>query len=71
VLEFAFLKGKRELSYRLFRDKADARAFEQSLDFSLLDTTGSPIDFDVTVLHASGFVGFEDFLELIRQYNQN
>ncbi|GMQ47413.1 DUF2057 family protein [Vibrio sp. 10N] len=71
VLEFTLPEGESELSYRLFRDKADARAFEQSLDFSLLDTIGSPIDFDATVLHTSGFVGFEDFLELIRQHNKN
>jgi hypothetical protein len=28
------------------------------------------MDFDATELHASGFVGFEDFLELINQHNQ-
>ncbi|GAL32966.1 hypothetical protein JCM19240_6398 [Vibrio maritimus] len=71
VLEFALAKGESQLSYRLFRDKADARKFEQSLDFTLLDASDSLIDFEATVLHASGFVGFEDFLKLIDQHNQN
>lgn len=69
VLEFSLPKGKSQLSYRLFRDKADARHFEKHLDFSLSDESAKPIEFAATVLQTSGFVGFEDFLGLIEHHN--
>ncbi|MGF1775829.1 DUF2057 family protein [Vibrio nomapromontoriensis] len=70
VLTFELTSSNATLSYPLFRDKADARAFEQELNFEFIDTEKSSIRFVADTIATTGFVGFEDFVGILKEYNR-
>jgi|GEM_PF-1113741 len=70
VVKFDATSSPVTLSYPVFRHVDQAKKFRKSLDFSLVDAQGKPVDYQVELLPVKGFSQFKDYEAVMAEYNQ-
>ncbi|MGY3686253.1 YccT family protein [Vibrio coralliilyticus] len=70
VMRFESSQEPLTLSYPVFRQIDQAKKFRQTLDFSLVDKNGSPVDYQVDLIQVKGFSSFKNYEAAIEEYNQ-
>lgn len=70
IIRFDLASDPVALSYPVLRNAEQAKKFRNALDFSLLDSHGNPVDYQVDLLHVKGISPFNDLEAAVAKYNQ-